>query len=44
MFLLVEVVGEPAEQPFIHTVNEIRERSAAFDLPGVEIAVGGPGA
>ena len=43
MYLFVEVAGEPAEQPFIDTVNEIRERSAAFDLPGVQVAVGGPG-
>lgn len=43
MYLFVEVAGEPAEQPFIDTVNEIRDRSTAFDLPGVEVAVGGPG-
>ena len=43
MYLFVEVSGEPAEQPFIDTVNEIRERSSAFDLSGVEVAVGGPG-
>ena len=43
MYVFVEVAGEPAEQPFTDTVNEIRERSAAFDLSGVEVAVGGPG-
>ena len=43
MYVFAEVVGEPAEQPFLDTVEAIRDRSASFDLPGVEIAVGGPG-
>ena len=43
MYVFVEVAGEPAEQPFVDTVNAIRDRSASFDLTGVEIAVGGPG-
>ena len=43
MYMFVEVAGEPAEQPFIDTVNQIRERSDAINLPGVEVAVGGPG-
>ena len=43
MYVFVEVAGEPAEQPFTDTVTQIRERSADFDLPGVEVAVGGAG-
>ena len=43
MYVFVEVIGEPAEQPFLETVEAIRDRSASFDLPGVEVATGGPG-
>ncbi len=43
MYVFVEALGEPAEQPFLDTVEAIRDRSASFDLPGVEIATGGPG-
>ena len=43
LYLFVEVTGEPAGQPFIDTVNAMRERSRAFDLAGVDVAVGGPG-
>ena len=43
LYIFVELSGEPAEEPFADTVNAIRERTAALDLPGVEIAVGGPG-
>ena len=39
----VDVGGEPAEASFAATVEAIRERTAALDLPGVEVAVGGPG-
>ena len=43
LYIFVELSGEPAEDPFADTVNAIRERTAALDLPGVEVAVGGPG-
>ena len=43
LYIFVELSGEPAEEPFADTVNAIRERTAALGLPGVEIAVGGPG-
>ena len=43
LYVLAAIAGEPAEPPFIDTVDTIRDRSAALDLPGVEIAVGGPG-
>ena len=43
LYIFVELSGEPAEEPFSETVNEIRDRAAALDLPGVEVAVGGPG-
>ena len=43
LYVLVEIAGEPAEPPFIDTVDVIRDRTAALHLPGVEIAVGGPG-
>ena len=43
MYVFAEVAGEPAEQPFLDTLNAIRERSASLDLAGVEVAVGGPG-
>ncbi len=41
--IVISIEGEPAEQPFTDAIEEIRERAAAIDLPGVEIAVGGPG-
>ena len=43
MYVFVEVAGEPAEQPFVDTVEAIRDRSASLGLTGVEIAAGGPG-
>ena len=43
MYVFVEVAGEPAEQPFIDTVEAIRDRSASAGAAGVEIAAGGPG-
>ena len=43
LYVLADIAGEPAEPPFIDTVDTIRDRTAALDLPGVEIAVGGPG-
>ena len=43
MYVFVEVVGEPAEDPFTDTVEAIRDRSASLGLTGVEVAVGGPG-
>ena len=43
LYVLADIAGEPAEPPFIDTVEAIRDRTAALDLPGVEIAVGGPG-
>ena len=43
LYIFAELSGEPAEEPFADTVNAIRDRTAALDLPGVEIAVGGPG-
>ena len=43
MYVFAEVVGEPAEEAFIDTVEAIRDRSAALGLAGVEVAVGGPG-
>ena len=43
MYVFVEVAGEPGEQPFADTVEAIRDRSAAHDLAGAEVAVGGPG-
>ena len=43
MYVFAEVTGEPAEDPFRDTVEAIRDRSAALGLPGVEVAVGGPG-
>ena len=43
MYVFAEVVGEPADPAFIDTIEAIRDRSASADLPGVEIAVGGPG-
>ncbi len=43
LYVLADIAGEPAEPPFIDTVDAIRDRTAALDLPGVEVAVGGPG-
>ena len=43
LYVFAELAGEPAEDAFRDTVSAIRERSAALDLPGVEVAVGGPG-
>ena len=43
LYIFVELSGEPAEEPFADTINAIRDRTAALDLPGVEVAVGGPG-
>lgn len=43
MYVFVELAGEPAEQPFIDTVETIRDRSASLVLTGGEIAVGGAG-
>ncbi len=43
MYVFVEVVGEPAEQPFTDTITAIRERSASLAPAGTEVAVGGPG-
>ena len=43
MYLFAQVVGEPADDPFLDTVEAIRDRTASLDLPGVEVAVGGPG-
>ena len=43
MYVFAEVTGEPAEEAFRDTVEAIRDRSAALGLPGVEVAVGGPG-
>ena len=43
MYLFVEVAGEPAEDAFVDTVEAVRDRAASLDLPGVEVAVGGPG-
>lgn len=41
--LFVEITGESAEQAFADDVQTLRDRTSAFELPGVEIAVGGPG-
>ena len=43
MYVFVEVTGEPAEQPFIDTVEAIRDRSTSLDLTRIEVAAGGPG-
>ncbi|MXY72099.1 MAG: MMPL family transporter [Dehalococcoidia bacterium] len=43
LYLLVDIAGEPAESEFAEAVAAIRDRAALADLPGVEIAVGGPG-
>lgn len=43
MYLLVEITGEPAEDAFADAVAAIRDRVELADLPGAEVAVGGPG-
>ena len=43
LYVFVELAGEPAEDAFSDSVGAIRDRAAALDLPGVEVAVGGPG-
>ncbi len=43
MYVFADVTGSAAEEAFADTVNEIRDRAAALELPGVEVAVGGPG-
>jgi len=43
LYLFVDITGEPAESEFADAVAAIRDRAALTDLPGVEIAVGGPG-
>ena len=43
LYVFVELAGEPAEDAFREAVSTIRDRTAALDLPGVEVAVGGPG-
>ncbi|MYB41766.1 MAG: MMPL family transporter, partial [Chloroflexi bacterium] len=43
LYVFVEHSGEPAEGEFRDAVSAIRDRAAALDLPGVEVAVGGPG-
>ncbi len=42
LYVLADIAGEPAEPPFIDTVDAIRDRTAALDLPGVEVARTGP--
>ena len=43
LYLLVDIADEPAEPAFADAVSAIRDRAALAELPGVEIAVGGPG-
>ncbi len=43
LYLLVEITGEPAETEFADAVAAIRDRAELAELPGVEVAVGGPG-
>ena len=43
MYVLVDITGEPAEDAFADGVAAIRDRADLAELPGVEIAVGGPG-
>ncbi len=43
LYVFAELAGEPAEDEFREAVSAIRDRAAALDLPGVEVAVGGPG-
>ena len=43
MYVFVDITGSAAEEPFADTVNDIRDRTAALNLTGIEIAVGGAG-
>ena len=43
LYVLVEITGEPAEAEFADAVAAIRERAGLAELPGAEVAVGGPG-
>ncbi len=43
LYVFAELAGEPAEDAFSNSVGAIRDRAAELDLPGVEVAVGGPG-
>ena len=43
LYVFVELAGEPAEDAFSDSVGAIRDRAAELDLPGVDVAVGGPG-
>ena len=43
LYVFVELAGEPAEVEFRDAVSAIRDRAAGLGLPGVEVAVGGPG-
>ena len=43
LYVFAELAGEPAEDAFSDSVGAIRDRAAELDLPGVEVAVGGPG-
>lgn len=43
LYVFAEISGEPAEDAFRVSVSAIRDRTAELDLPGVEVAVGGPG-
>ena len=43
LYVLVEITGEPAETEFADAVAAIRDRAGLAELPGVEVAVGGPG-
>ena len=43
LYVFAELAGEPAEDAFSDSVSAIRDRAADLDLPGVEVAVGGPG-
>ena len=43
LYVFAELAGEPAEVEFRDAVSAIRDRAAALKLPGVEVAVGGPG-
>ena len=43
LYMLVEITGEPAETEFADAVAAIRDRAGLARLPGVEVAVGGPG-
>jgi len=43
LYLLIEIIGEPAESEFRDAVLAIRKQAASLDLPNAEVAVGGPG-